>query len=181
MRPSAGRKDGRKPQLKKDVMITIRSHQSLSGQESETVELVTAGRLTSHGPDGWLLSYEESEMTGMEGTRSTFRIEPGRVSLIRTGQINSQMVFELGRTHTSLYNTPYGSMEIGLTAKRIDNTISSEGGHLNIEYAIDLDHLVTGYYRFEVSVKENKAQQAVQPAERRHSKPAGGSEAEYRP
>ncbi|MCD8145224.1 MAG: DUF1934 domain-containing protein [Oscillospiraceae bacterium] len=152
--------------MKKDVIITIKSQQNMNGQDQDTVELVTTGRLTSHGPDGYLLSYQETELTGMGNTRSTFRVDPNRVSLIRTGQVCSQMVFEMGRKHTSVYGTPFGNLEIGITARRIDAELNDDGGHLNIDYAIDVDHLITGSYQFRIDVREAGVSAAAQPNRR---------------
>ena len=44
--------------MKKDVIISIKGKQSYDALDQDTIELVTAGRLTSHGTDGYLLSYE---------------------------------------------------------------------------------------------------------------------------
>ncbi len=140
--------------MKKDVIISIKGKQALEDQEDDTIELVTAGRLTSHGADGYLLSYEESELTGLEGTRTTFRVQQDKVSLIRTGAVCSQMIFELGRKHTSLYQTPYGSMEVGISAKEIDVGLNDHGGHLHIDYAIEIDHAMAGRNRFLIDVRE---------------------------
>ena len=45
---------------------------------------------------GWDISYEESAMTGLEGVTTTFRVEPGKVVLSRTGTLQSKMVFQEG-------------------------------------------------------------------------------------
>lgn len=149
--------------MKKDVIMTIKSQQKLEGQDPDAIELVTTGRLTSHGPDGYLLSYQETEITGMGNTRSTFRVEPNRVSLIRTGDVVSQWVFELGRTHTSVYGTPFGNMEVAITAREIDADLTDSGGYLNIDYAIDLDHRLSGRYQFNIDVREANVQPADLP------------------
>lgn len=59
-------------------------------------ELVTEGRLEQDG-NSYTLSYQESELTGLEGTLTTFQVEPDRVTLLRVGEFNSQMVFQEGR------------------------------------------------------------------------------------
>ena len=152
--------------MKKDVMINIRSRQTLAGQRMESGELSSVGRLVSRGPNGWLLSYTESEVTGMEGTRSTFRIEPDRVALSRTGSVTAQMIFQVGRTHTSIYSTPYGALEIGVTARRIENTLTEAGGRLVIEYTLDIGHVLSGVYCIQIDVAELQAGARPLPADR---------------
>ena len=89
-----------------NVIISIKGKQSYEDAEDETIELVTEGRLEEDGSDGFTLSYQESELTGLEGTLTTFQIEKDRITLMRVGEVNSQMVFEEGRRHLSMYNTP---------------------------------------------------------------------------
>ena len=95
--------------MENNVIISIKGKQSYEDMEDETIELVTEGRLDPVGTEGYTLSYQESELTGLEGTLTTFQIEPERITLLRIGEVNSQMVFEQGRRHLSLYDTPYGS------------------------------------------------------------------------
>ena len=47
--------------------------------------------------------------------------------MLRQGSVNSQMIFEVGRKHLSLYDTPYGAMEIGVSAKKVRSTIGGDG------------------------------------------------------
>lgn len=141
--------------MTKDVMISIRGLQEYDQQDSDHIELVTAGTLTTT-KDGYHLTYEESALTGMEGTVTNFEISPRQVILTRTGAICSEMVFELGRRHLSLYTTPYGTLEVGVAAHSVHSTIGETGGELEINYAIDIDHALAGENTFHIQVKETK-------------------------
>ena len=99
--------------MDKSVIISIKGRQSYENVEDETIELVTEGLLAKEGEGAYTLSYQESELTGLEGTLTTFQIEDGRITLMRHGEVNSQMVFEEGRRHLSMYNTPYGALAVG--------------------------------------------------------------------
>ena len=57
------------------VVLTITGSQRFGTDEPEKTSLVTEGTLEREG-DILLLSYEESELTGMEGTTTVFRAEP---------------------------------------------------------------------------------------------------------
>ena len=82
-------------QEKLPVMISVRGEQYFDDVDPNATELMTEGTL-EQTEDGFLLSYQETELTGMEGTLTTFEIGPGRVILWRSGSVNSQMVFEEG-------------------------------------------------------------------------------------
>ena len=137
-----------------NVIISIKGVQSSPEQEGETIELVTEGRLESDGESGFTLSYQESEVTGMEGTLTTFQIEKDRVTLLRLGEFNSQMVFEQGRRHVSLYHTPYGSLSVGVNTREMSSRMDERGGAIRIAYDVEIDHALTGTNTFEISVRE---------------------------
>ena len=140
--------------MEKDVIISIRGTQDYSGTDPDTMELVTEGKLAVQ--DGALcLSYEESELTGMEGTTTVFQVEPEKVTLLRLGSVQSEMVFEEGRRHMSLYSTPYGNMEIGVRARRLNSTLELTGGRLEIAYDIEINHMLAGQSLFRIDVREN--------------------------
>ena len=82
--------------MEKPVIISIKSTQNMDGQE-DTIELVTQGVLRHSEEEGFALVYPESELTGLEGTLTTFRIAPDRITLLREGTINSEMIFEEGQ------------------------------------------------------------------------------------
>ena len=142
----------------KNVLISIRGDQNFEETGADTTELVTEGRLCAR-PYGYDLVYNESELTGMEGTRTTFQVREkarggeGQVVLLRSGQINSQMIFETGRKHYSLYETPYGTMTVDISTSRVDTDMGDSGGKIEIDYAIEIEHRVTGESKFRISVR----------------------------
>ena len=104
--------------MEKPVIISIKSTQNMDGQE-DTIELVTQGVLRHSEEEGFALVYPESELTGLEGgTLTTFRIAPDRITLLREGTINSEMIFEEGQKHFSLYETPFGGLMLGVNTHR---------------------------------------------------------------
>ena len=137
-----------------NVIISIKSVQTFEDQTPETVELTTAGRLEPDGDQGYNLSYQESEVTGMEGTLTTFQIEKDRITLMRLGQFNSQMVFEEGRRHLSMYESPYGTLSVGINTRKMRADLDLRGGTISLAYDIELNHAVAGMTPFEIQVRE---------------------------
>ena len=139
--------------MEKDVVISIKGMQKYEGNDPDTVELVTAGRLMKD-KDGYTLSYQESEITGLEGTLTTIQVEGEQVTLMRMGEFNSQMVFQEGRRHLSMYNTPYGAMSVGVNTRHLLADLSDKGGDIEIDYAIEIDHAIAGRSVFQIKVRE---------------------------
>ena len=135
------------------VLLTIRAEQHYEDMEPDSMELMTEGTLVRTG-EGWLvLSYQESELTGLNGTTTAFEVRGPQVILTRTGSVNSQMVFEEGKQHTSLYETPFGELAIDIQTSRLRHSLTERGGLMDLQYSISVDHSVTGRNAFKIRVR----------------------------
>ena len=139
--------------MEKEVVISIKGMQQYEGALPDAVELVTAGRLARDGT-GYTLSYQESELTGLDGTLTTIQVDGEQVTLMRVGEFNSQLVFQEGRRHLSVYNTPYGAMSVGVNTRHLLAELSDRGGDIEVDYFIEVDHALAGRNVFRISVKE---------------------------
>ena len=139
--------------MEENVIISIKGSQLYEGQDPDVTELVTAGTLRRE-QEGYTIAYQETELTGLEGTTTKLRIEGPRVTLLRQGSVNSQMIFEVGRKHLSMYETPYGALAVGIETRRRKNTVDEAGGDLEIDYAIEIDNLLAGKSLFQLNVKK---------------------------
>ena len=138
--------------MEKDVIISIKGTQKYEHNAPDVIELVTQGRLKER-EGGYTLTYQESELTGLEGTRTTIEVEEEQVTLLREGGVNSQMVFEEGRQHTSLYETPYGELSVDIQTSRLLHNLTERGGLMEIKYSIAVEHVVTGRNCFKIRVR----------------------------
>ena len=138
--------------MKQSVVLSILGRQSYLGQEPDEIELVTEGLLENQGGT-WLLSYEESDLTGMSGVTTTFIVEPDKVSLKRTGRLNSQMVFQEGVVHESLYEVEFGALMISVCASRVMADICCDGGMIDLGYAIELEQSAVGTIDYHLDIR----------------------------
>lgn len=134
------------------VVLSIRGEQYFDNVDPDETELITEGTMTLAG-DEIRLSYEESELTGMKGTTTAFSLRNGQVVLTRTGTVNSRMVFEEGRQHTSLYETPFGELTVDIQTSRLRHNLTERGGIMEIRYSIAVEHTVTGRNCFKIRVR----------------------------
>ena len=74
----------------REAVITVRGSQDYGGGEENTVELVTEG-FYGYDKDYTKITYMETELTGLAGVTTTFRVEPGKVTLDRKGALKSRM------------------------------------------------------------------------------------------
>ena len=139
----------------RDVMISITGIQDDPTGSTDKVELVTAGQYGFEEGQA-RFTYEESDLTGLNGTRTTFTISPMGVVLRREGSLNTEMVFQAGKKNHFLYETPFGSATMGVDTRRIDTTLDEHGGSLELDYNIDFNHTPMGRNKFRIKVKENE-------------------------
>ena len=138
--------------MKRPVVLSIRGTQTYEGQEPDVIELVTEGTMEFRA-GGWDISYEETDLTGLAGVTTTFRVEAGRVILERTGNLRSRMVFEKDVPHDLLYQMAFGAMMITVCAKYLFFDIVPEGGVVDLLYSIDIEHAQAGTVDYHLDIR----------------------------
>lgn len=140
--------------MKLPVILSIRGRQHYMEQEPEVIELVTEGTL-EQTEDGWNLQYEESDLTGLKGVITTFSVMPNKIILDRKGPLCSQMIFQEGVFHESLYQMEFGALMITVCASKVRHDISLQGGTIDLVYAIDIEQSTAGVidYHLDIQVK----------------------------
>ncbi len=138
--------------MKHDVMLSIRGRQTYPDQEPDVIELVTRGTMEFRD-GGWDISYEESDLTGLEGVHTTFRVEPDTIILDRTGALRSQMVFRLGQAHESLYEMDFGALMLSVRATHMFYDILPEGGCIDLVYDIEIENTTAGQIDYHLDIR----------------------------
>ena len=136
----------------KTVTLSLRGQQSYADQEPDVIELVTEGTLEALD-DGWKLCYEESELTGLAGVSTTFQIQGKTVTLIRAGKLNSQMVFQEGVPHDSLYQMEFGALMLTVCATHVKTDLTEDGGTIDLKYSIDVEQNAAGVIEYHLDIK----------------------------
>jgi uncharacterized beta-barrel protein YwiB (DUF1934 family) len=136
--------------LKKNVSISLVSTQ-FDGDRSEKIEMMTEGELMLH-KDGYDLSYQDSEASGLVGSTTMLKVREKRVELQRTGGIHSDLILELGKKHHCHYGTEFGDFMVGVMAKNIKSNITEDGGSLDFCYVIDINSSFIGNFEININV-----------------------------
>ena len=140
--------------MEKEIILFVRGEQTYDGVSPEVTELATEGVMTIREDGEMVMTYQESEITGMEGTTTRFTIRGGTVVLERAGLIVSRMEFKQGERSSSFYETPWGTMEVDIVTTKLAHRFTERGGVMEIAFTIAVNHQVTGENRFKVRVKE---------------------------
>ncbi|HHT24153.1 MAG TPA: DUF1934 domain-containing protein [Clostridiaceae bacterium] len=122
------------------VIIHIISEQWVTGQVLEPMKFMTTGLLThDEKNDEWTVSYDESEATGMTGTKTSLRLtKDGHVHFIRTGSVQMDVLFESGNHFLSQMETPFGLLDISILTNEVKGNLSEQGGELSLGYSLNV-------------------------------------------
>ena len=134
------------------VILSIQGRQTYVGQEPETIRLDTEGTMEFRN-GGWDITYEESALTGLEGVTTTFRVEPDKITLLRTGRLTSAMVFQEGVPHDSLYRMDFGALMISVNATRLFFDIVEDGGTIDLVYNIIIENTEAGVIDYHLDIR----------------------------
>lgn len=112
----------------------------------ERLELYSEGLLIrkavspQRGGQEVCVTYDESELTGMEGARSTLTFhtdDPGLVSLMRSGSVTTAMTFRAHCRALCMYETPYMPFQVGIHCLVVDNRLLTDGV-LRLDYIVEI-------------------------------------------
>ena len=133
------------------VMLNVRGVQRYQDQEPEIIELTTEGTMERQ-KEVWEISYEESDLTGLAGVTTAFRVGPRGVVLKRTGKIQNQMIFMEGRRHESLYQIDIGALMIAVRATSVKSALTDQGGTVDILYNIEIEDTAMGTMEYHLTI-----------------------------
>ena len=141
--------------MMKSVVINIRSLHNCGMEDEDAIDFTTDGFYYTDG-EAFCLTYMESEVTGLEGTRTSVMVLPDKVVVDRDGNITSRMEFREGVKTSFLYDTPMGSATLSMNPRRISHRFNEHGGVMDLDYVLDMDHMVVSSNKFHVDVTELK-------------------------
>ena len=136
----------------KKVLISIKGLPVFSADDDDAFELMTDGEYMQD--DGIsTFSYVESTLTGNEGMLTTFDVEQDRVVLRRGDGLSGDMIFSENQKHHFLYDTPFGSVLLGIDTHSITKNMSDDGGNLEIRYDIEVDNVSVSQNLFKINIR----------------------------
>lgn len=138
--------------MKKKAVISLKSFNDLD--EDDIIEVVTPGEFLIT-EDGFKAIYEETELSGMNGTTTTLTMLNDKLVLEREGNVSAKMDFKKGETSISLYNTPYGVLDLQIHTEDLKVDINENGGDITAKYSMELAGQPPITTKLSVSVKTN--------------------------
>lgn len=139
-----------------DVIVEINTIQKdYTTNEQDTINLVSLASInTSELFD--LVSYQDSELTGLKGNKTVIKIEKDSITMIRYGKNSSKMYFKQGVRSNSKYNTDYGEFDLEIDTKKLEIEKTDEKNiyKIKIEYDINIQSLFNGFNIMDIIIKK---------------------------
>lgn len=139
----------------KDITLKITGKQQYEGTEEEQMEFITDGKLYVRN-DAVYIIYDETQVSGMEGCKTTIKLGDGSVKMKRTGEagFKTELFFEEGKRFSSVYQTPYGPMGVEVLTDHVKNDFDIEKcqGSIDVQYQVSMEGLAEGRNRLTIKV-----------------------------
>jgi len=136
----------------KKVLISIKGLPVFSASEDDAFELMTDGEYSKENGKS-TFSYIDSTVTGQDGLLTTFDVENDCVILRRGDGMSGDMIFSENQKHHFLYDTPFGSIMLGIDTHSITNDMNDDGGNLEIRYDIEVDNVSVSQNLFKINIR----------------------------
>lgn len=125
--------------MTKDVIISIGGLQVSPDGQDDTIETVSPGSYYFKNGKHFLV-YEEVMEGLQEKTKNTIKLSEDYMELTKKGIVSIHMLFEKDKKNVMYYNTPFGSLVVGIHAYRVDMKETENEMRIDVEYALDVNN-----------------------------------------
>ncbi len=131
------------------ILLSLNATVTSDGEQPESIHLMTSGELFVQG-QGYVLRYEEQ--LDEEAPPSTIQLsmEDGLISMLRSGDYSSNMLFRKGQRYEGQYGTPFGEMDLGIYCTKADFDIDDLGGLVRLQYQLDINGQYVSMHEMEL-------------------------------
>ena len=122
------------------MIINISGLQLDAGTE-EPIELMTTGDYYLKSGKHYVIYDELTDDSQV--VKNRLKISPKVVEVTKKGASSSHMVFERGKENLTYYDTPFGSLLLGINTSKIDLEEKEDSMALHIDYGLSInsDHV----------------------------------------
>ena len=136
--------------MTKEVLIAISGVRITDG-DPEQEDLTVRGSYYTKSGNHYLLYQEPGE--GGAQSRSTIKISPGSMDIMKNGSVRVHMRFEKGKKHVSGYLTPAGELTIGIFTEATEFSQGEDYLQMDLEYSLEINGSHVSDCRIRVSAR----------------------------
>lgn len=140
--------------MTKDVKIIVLGTHDHGDGDSGTIRTQHKGQYFEKGDSHYLL-YEEEQEGFTEKVKNRLKYKAGCVELVKSGLVNSRMVFEEGKTIMTNYQGPYGQLVMGVNTSAIRITQREDRISIEVDYTLETEKRIVSRSRITIKVKRD--------------------------
>lgn len=137
--------------MSKSVLLKIKSD-IVQNDKRDQIEFSSDGTYYEKNNKKYL-SYDETELTGMQGSRVVLIIYKEQVEMHRFGTTKAKMIFKLGKKTKTNYKTPYGLFEMEVFTNQL--VVNLKEGRIKIDYDLSIKGLSEGHNQLIINIKQS--------------------------
>ncbi len=144
--------------MERDVYISIRGLHQYVDQDGydHDVEVVSSGKYYKKNGQQ-IISYKEQFAHEDKPVRALVKIDQDSLMVSRSGEMAGQMHFQPMRRNLTVYRTPFGVMEMGVTTSQLKMDLDEHNWKIKVNYALDINNQYTGTHEVEIQVQDSKS------------------------
>ncbi|WP_312647359.1 DUF1934 domain-containing protein [Aminipila sp.] len=140
----------------KDIMLRIIGRQiSTDAANEDQIEFITEGKIFERNQATYLV-YEESEVSGMPGCKTSLKLKGDTIKMKRFGDsvaLDTVIEFQKGCRYEGFYDTPFGAIEMEVLTNDLVNNLTPDGkGSIDIDYHVSLKGLSEGRSKLNIQI-----------------------------
>lgn len=140
----------------KDIMLKIIGKQiSTDAAHEDQIEFITEGKIFEKNQATYLV-YEESEVSGMPGCKTSLKLKGDTIKMKRFGDnvgLDTVIEFQKGVRYEGFYDTPFGAIEMEVLTNDLINNLTPDGkGSIDIDYHVSLKGLSEGRSKLNIQI-----------------------------
>lgn len=126
--------------MKEKVFVKVKGLQFANGQEEEDIiEVINVGRYRIINGSEYV-KYDEAYEESTQKSTNTIKISEKCVEITKKGLVTAHMSFVEGEKTMTFYDTPYGSIYLGIFAQNIQIERDEDDIRISIDYSIDMNY-----------------------------------------
>ncbi len=128
--------------MNKEVLLAMKGLQFALNEntgEGEPIEIITSARLYEKNNSRYLM-YDEILEGVDEPISNLVKFGTDTIEVTKKSMVNVHMIFEEGKQNLTNYQTPYGTLVIGINTHKVEITEEDECIHLEAQYGLDINY-----------------------------------------
>lgn len=139
--------------MNKNMVLTFKSEIANTETGRDKIEFVTVADFVKKN-NKYYVTFSDLDEFETKSTKTTLKIENDKVTMLRFGENNSQLIFKEGNKYDSHYETAYGAFSLSVMPDNVNIDIDDNGGNLCLSYDVYFNGLKTQRNDLEINLKE---------------------------